>query len=300
MHVRIATAPGSWGVETAGNPANPPWRAVLSEIAGLGFAGTELGPLGYLPERPEALAAELGERGLHLAAGFVMEPFHQSAQTERLLAVARRTCTVLREVGAVDVVLIQALSAERARCAGRSAEATRLDDARWSDMVSAIERTAQVAADHGLHASFHPHAGTYVEFADEIARLMDDLDDGLGLCVDTGHCAYAGIDPADLLRRHGHRVRHLHLKDLRGEVVREGRAFQDAVAAGVFCPLDAGDVDLRAVRDALADLEYDGWATVEQDRLAGDGLAKMDAAASLAHLRRIGLLSSADGERIAT
>jgi inosose dehydratase len=83
-------------------------------------------------------------------------------------------------------------------------------------------------------------------------------------------------------------------------VVREGRAFHDAVAAGVFCPLGAGDVDLRAVRDALADLEYDGWATVEQDRLAGDGLARTDAAASLAHLRCIGLLSSAGSERIAT
>lgn len=303
MQVRIATAPGTWGVESAGDPANPPWRTVLSEIAGVGFEGTELGPHGYLPERSGPLRDELDARSLCLVAGFVMEPFHDPRSHARILEVARRTCALLRDAGAARVVLIEALAPERLPWAGRSA-APRLDGARWQGMVAAIEEVGRVAAQHDLQATFHPHAGTYVEFADEVERLMGELDDDIGLCVDTGHCAYAGIDPVDLLRAHGERVRHLHLKDVRADQLARclagGLAFTDAVAAGVFSPLGVGDVDFVATRNALMEIDYQGWATMEQDRRPGDPRARADAAASLDHLCRVGIASSTPTLRSST
>jgi inosose dehydratase len=304
MQVRTSTAPVTWGVESSDDPANPPWSFVLSEIADLGFEGTELGPLGYLPDRPAALREELAARSLCLVAGLVMEPFHQAARRLRLLDVARRTCALLRTVGAGRVLLIEALVPERTSCAGRSAEAPRLDDGRWRDMVRLIEEVADLVRRADLEAAFHPHAGTYVEFADEVERLMEDLDDGVGLCVDTGHAVFAGVDPVDLLRAHGERVRHLHVKDVRGDVLARCRAegvdFADAVAAGAFCPLGAGEVDFAAVRDALDELSYRGWVTMEQDRLPGDAQASADAAASLEHLRRVGIASHPAADEVST
>jgi inosose dehydratase len=304
MQVRMSTAPGTWGVEAQGDPGNPPWSLLLSEIADLGFEGTELGPLGYLPERPGRLREELAARSLALAAGFVMEPFHEAARRARILEVARRTCALLRDAGGRRLILIEALVPGRARCAGRSDEAPRLDGRRWRDMVRLIDEVADVARDEELDVVFHPHVGTYVEFADELARLMDDVDDGIGLCLDTGHAAYAAMDPVDLLRVYGERVRHVHLKDLRGDVIARGHAaglgFADAVAAGAFCALGSGDVDFASVRTALDEVGYRGWATVEQDRLPGDPRASQDARTSLEHLRRVGLASGVTTEEVAT
>lgn len=298
MGIRIATAPGSWGVEPPAGAADPPWQLVLDEIALTGFDGVELGPLGYLPEDPDRLTEALRDRGLELAGGFVMEPFHRAQARERWLDVARRTCRVLAGAGARRVVLIGSLEPERAVTAGRPDAAPRLDARGRRALYAAVRAAADLAGELGLRAAFHPHAGTFVEFGDEIEGLLADTD--VDLCVDTGHAAYAGLDPAALLREHAARVSHLHVKDVRADRLALARSraltFPQAVAAGVFCPLGEGAVDFGAVRAALADAGYDGWATFEQDRLAGDPRARPDAEASLHHLRRLGIGAAAVAE----
>ncbi|HEX7299596.1 MAG TPA: sugar phosphate isomerase/epimerase [Solirubrobacteraceae bacterium] len=295
MRVQISAAPGTWGVESPCDPANPPWRRLLSEIADIGFEGTELGPLGYLPDTSDVLARELASRSLSLVAGFLMEPFHEPARRGAIVEVAERTCRLLRDAGARRLVLMEALVPSRMSGAGRSDEAPRLDDARWRRMVAAVEEVVHVAVGHGLQTTFHPHAGTYVEFVDEIEHLMADLDDAIGLCLDTGHCVYAGIDPVEMLCTYGSRVRHLHVKDADEDVLArclaDGMGFADAVAAGVFCALGRGDVDFGAFCEGLRAIGYEGWATVEQDRLPNAGRPRVDAEASLEHLRRVGIAS---------
>jgi inosose dehydratase len=288
MQVRISSAPAMWGVESAHDPANPTWPSVLAAMADVGFEGTELGPLGYLPERADVLREALAARSLELSAAFVMEPFHDATRRADILDVARRTCALVRDTGGLQLVLIEALAPVRLGAAGRSEEAPRLEEPRWRDMVVTIDEVAAAARDHGLQATFHPHAGTYVEFADEIERLMVDMSDRVGLCLDTGHAAYAAIDPVDLLRAYGDRVHHVHLKDVRADVLARctasGLSFTQAVTAGVFCPLGEGMVDFVAVREGLAEVGYEGWATIEQDRVSDHGDPRADAEASLEHV----------------
>jgi inosose dehydratase len=289
--LRIATAPGTWGVETPGDPANPTWARVLDEVAAAGFDGVELGPVGYLPESPRALRAELARRELSLAGGFVMAPFHEACRRDEILHVADRTCSILAELDARIVVLIEAVVPVRSRAAGRAEAARRLDASGWRDLVDAVFQVARrMRRRYGVAAAFHPHAGTYVEFSDEVERLLEDIDpDLLGLCLDTGHAVYAGADPAEWCRRWGGRIRHVHLKDVRAPLHRAGWSFERAVGDGVFCPLGAGDVDLAATFDALDEIGYAGWATYEQDRTtATTRQAARDAAASLAHVRALG------------
>lgn len=293
MHVRMSTAPGMWGVESSRAPGNPPWGFVLDSMADVGFTGTELGPLGYLPERADVLREALRSRALGLSAGFVMEPFHDPSRTADIAEAARRTCMLLRDAGATQLVLIEALVAARSRTAGRSHEAARLGEAAWQQLLTTAGSIAALAIEHGLEVTFHPHAGTYVEFEDEIERLMARLDESVGLCLDTGHATYAAIDPVVLARTYAGRVHHVHLKDVRPDVLdgclADGRTFTQAVEAGVFCPLGDGVVDFAAIRDALADAGYRGWATIEQDRVSDHGDPRADAQASLEHARRIGL-----------
>ena len=294
MHLRIANAPTSWGIEDPGDPANPPWPRVLDEVAAAGYAGVELGPLGYMPDRPEQLLSELDMRGLELVAGFVFVPLHTAAGITTGLHVARRTCDLLSQAGARHIVIIQGFTAERERAAGRVGAAPGMSGAEWDTLVEGVHRLARLAVEeYGLLPCFHPHAGTHVEFEPEVERLIGSTDpDLVSLCIDTGHCAYAGIDPVELYRRHAGRVAYLHLKDLRPDRLSEGEpSFEEAVAAGAFCPLGEGVVDFRALQTALAEHDFDGWAAVEQDRLPADTASPaQQAAASFQHLRRVGLV----------
>jgi inosose dehydratase len=293
MHIRIANAPTSWGIEDPEDGANPPWPQVLDQTAGAGYAGIELGPVGYLPERADVLRHELGSRGLELVAGFLFEPLHTGR--DRALDVAERTCRLLAAAGARHLVIIQGFTPERERAAGRPGAAPALNGSEWRSLVDGVHEVARLADRHGLVPCLHPHAGTDVEFEDEIERIAADTDPELvRLCIDTGHCAYAGVDPVALYRRHAQRVAYFHLKDvdrdrLRGALAR-ALSFEEAVAARVFCPLGEGVVDFNGLRAALEEHGFEGWATVEQDRLPTDSSTPAQhAAASLAHLRDAGL-----------
>src|SRR5262249_31064700 len=122
----------------------------------------------------------------------------------------------------------------------------------------------------GMRVVVHHHAGTFVETPDEIDRLLVATDPELvGLLLDTGHAVYGGADPLEVLRRHGDRVRYLHLQDVRaGELARvrtTGIAMAEAWRHGVFCPLGEGVVDFPRVVEALRSRGYQGWLIVEQD-----------------------------------
>jgi inosose dehydratase len=278
--IALATGPVTWGVDVANAPTNPPWEHVLDEIASSGVRALELGPIGYLPDGRAALDA----RGLTAVGSFVFDDFHDPAR--ELVGATERAARAIAAAGGTILLLIDRPGPERAATAGRSLDARRLEDRAWAAMVDSLRRCASVADTHGLRPSVHPHAGSFLEFEDEIERLLDDSD--LDLCLDTGHAAYAGIEADRALVAYGPRVAHLHLKDVRAEVVERGLGFWDALAAGVFCPLGEGAVDLPAVLAALDEIGYEGYATIEQDRVPGSGSPLEDLAASVRVLTAAG------------
>ena len=56
--VSIASAPVSWGIMES---VEPPYSRVSAEIAKAGYAGTELGPYGFVPPEAAKLRQELGQ-----------------------------------------------------------------------------------------------------------------------------------------------------------------------------------------------------------------------------------------------
>ncbi|MGB0213710.1 sugar phosphate isomerase/epimerase family protein, partial [Algiphilus sp.] len=87
---------------------------------------------------------------------------------------------------------------------GASGEAFVVAVSRLLDLVDALAASGStLAAEQGVTAVLHHHAASFVEFEDEIERTLGALGDHVGLCVDTGHAAYAGLDPALLVERWG-------------------------------------------------------------------------------------------------
>lgn len=263
MPIALATGPVTWGVDFADAPGNPPWERVLDEIAASRLDALELGPVGYLPEEPEALREALTSRGLKAVGSFVFEDLLDPS----VIATAQRAARAIQAAGGSVLVIIDRPGGDP------------LDDAGWAAMAESVERIAAVATEHGLEPVVHHHGGTRIESGAEIDRLMSAT--GVALCVDTGHAAYAGVSPEALIARYGPRIRHLHLKDVDGAVLERRLGFWDAIEAGVFCPLGAGVVDFGAVFAALRAAGYSGHATIEQDRVPGAGSPLDDLAASL-------------------
>jgi inosose dehydratase len=260
--MRLATGPVSWGVDFADARGNPPYHEVLAGASAAGYEWLELGPLGYLPG--DLVPADWG---LGICGGFVFEPLHDPMRLEAVEQAARATSRRVADLGGGFLVIIDAVAPERAVTAGRPDLAPRAP----ADVLRrAVDRVASIARRAGLCPVLHPHAGTYVEFADEVEPLLDLAH----VCLDTGHVAYAGLDPVEACR--AWRPRHVHLKDL--DRSRAGPDFWASVRAGAFTPLGTGDVDLAAVLRELGD--YDGYAVVEQDRVPGSGDPVADLRAS--------------------
>jgi inosose dehydratase len=106
--------------------------------------------------------------------------------------------------------------------------------------------------------------------------LLERMDTSLlGLCFDTGHCAFGGGDPLALLREAGELVNHVHFKDVDLELLarlqKEGKGLEDAWEAGVFCPLGTGEARVDDCLRQLLASGYDAWIVVEQDRVLAPG-----------------------------
>ena len=148
-----------------------------------------------------------------------------------------------------------------------------LDAAGWAVLGRRLETARLLAADHGLRTSFHPHISTYVESPWEVERVLDASP--IGLTLDTGHFLLAGAEPREALTRFGDRVDHVHLKDVRVDVLRrakaEGRTDFDAWWGDVSVRLGEGDVAMTGFVADLVRRVVAGEDAHAQDHLADFG-----------------------------
>ncbi len=281
--VTIACAPCCWGVDDVKNPHLPDWRKVLDEAAQTGFGGLELGPYGYMPLESRVVAEALGAQHLTIVAGTIFDDLASPSNRENLLRQTDEICSLIIQLPKPPLHAGQRYAApyltvmdwghdERDYAAGHSSRAPRLDAEAWAGMMATIRAIAERArARYGVRATIHPHAGGYIEFADELQRLVEDVDaETAGLCLDTGHLAYAGMDPVATLRRYADRLDYVHFKDIDPavfeQVMNQKIRFFDACAKGVMCPIGRGSIDYAGIRAALNDIGYAGYITIEQER----------------------------------
>ena len=295
MKVTVGTGPDSWGIWFPDDPKQIPWHRFLDEAVEAGYEWIELGPYGYLPTDLRILRSELERRGLKVSASYVErhdleDPAARAALEDEVVHLAE----VLAALDARFFVLTDNVYTNI--FTGQQRKESRLDDSGWRHLIETVHKTADlVRGRFGLQLVLHPHADTHIEYEDQIEFCLEQTDpDRVSLCLDIGHHAYRGGDPASFMRRYHRRIPYFHIKsvdpEIRSRVEREKIPFATAVKMGMFCEPSLGVVDMPAFRNTLHEVDYEGFATVEQDMYPAPSDKPLPIAKrTRAYLREIGM-----------
>ncbi|WP_299135219.1 TIM barrel protein [uncultured Vibrio sp.] len=241
------------------------------ESKAAGYQGIELGPFGYMPLEAELVNTATKDNGLVICAGTLFEPLSSLEHKEDILNRTYDLCSMLQRIGSKKLVVIDCVNDVRSACAGLSDEAPRLGSQLWDIMMQTIRDIAAIARHYDIRPVVHPHAGGYIEYRDEIDRMLTDLSsEEVGLCLDTGHLYYAAMDPAKSLIEYASRLEYVHFKDINDavftDVIESKVGFWAACAQGVMCPIGEGAINYDEVQLAINQIGYSDWITIEQER----------------------------------
>ena len=275
----VANAPLSYGAfeMTVGTDfAVPEPTAVLEAIAAAGYAGTDLGPPGYLGEG-DVLRERLEANGLEVVGGFVPMRFSEAEGFEEDVPALHHTLDLFDAAGATGArpVLCDAGGPERIANPGRGGEEPEL---RLGDAPLAHARRQRRARRRRrprarLRAGLPPpHVDLRRGRAGD--RALPRRTPTCRCCSTPGTCSWPEGIRWRRSRDWGERIGAVHIKDVRLGVLEGVKAERaDTLTAwrrGLFCALGQGDVDLDGFCAALTERGYDGWVVVEQDRVLDD------------------------------
>ena len=296
MTIRFGVSPIAWANDDMPELGGAtPLASILADIRAVGFAGVELG--GKFPRDPAVLGPLLAGYGLDLVGGWYSAAL-LTRDVDAEIAAAQAHLALLKATGSTVWVHAETSNAIHGDRAVPLSCTPRLGAGGWKQFGARVTAFADYIAGEGLRFAYHHHLGTVVERPNDLVAFLAATGETVGLTLDTGHAALAGIDPAETIRTHPRRIAHVHCKDVRRHVFARMRAedqsFLSGVLAGMFTVPGDGGLDFAVVLRALAAVGYAGWIVVEaeQDPALADprtyaelGLATLERAAAAAGLR---------------
>ena len=308
MTIQICGAPCCWGVDDPKNPYLPPWRRVLEEAGLAGYRAIELGPYGYLPIDAAVVSEELNKNGLAIVAGTIFHDLIDPDNQPSVLKAVDDICSLITDPAFPKLTTFEGQKFPtpymtvmdwghdvRDFHAGNVKESPRLSAAEWKSFMNNLRAVCERANTWGVRPVIHPHAGGYLEFGDEIEAMLNDIPyDVAGLCLDTGHLYYDSMDPVEWLKKCADRLDYVHFKDVNDEIFHKVVAddsirFFDGCGLGSMCPIGTGSLDYPAIKQALEDIKYSGYITIEQERDPRNSDTSLrDVKASVDYLKSVG------------
>jgi inosose dehydratase len=268
VSIRFGVSPIAWiNDDMPELGGDTPLERVFAEAHDIGFTGIELG--GKFPRDPESLTALLARFQLTLVGGWYSASLLTRSAREEITALQSHLA-LLKALDCrvfIHAETSNAIHGDRARPLSAT---PRLDRLGWGPFGAKLTEVADYVTAQGLRFAYHHHLGTVVESSEDIERFLKSTGPSVGMTVDTGHAALAGVDPMALIREHPQRVAHVHCKDVRGQVFRNiktaGGSFLHGVLDGMFTVPGDGDLDFKQVMQALAAIGYSGWIIVEAEQ----------------------------------
>ena len=242
----------------------------VSEMALAGFTGSEVG--NKYPKDPGILKKALQLRGVEICNQW-FSSFLISKPFEEVEKEFRAQLSFLKAMGAKIIgASEQSYSVQGQQETPVFGQKYVMDDKEWELLCSGLDRLGKIAKEeYGISLTFHHHMGTVVQNPDEVKRMMDNTNpEYVSLLFDTGHFAYCGADPLEMVKTYADRIRHVHLKDIRPEVVQKvkdnGLSFLEGVRMGAFTIPGDGCIDFDPIFEVLEKAGYEGYMVVEAEQ----------------------------------
>lgn len=224
----------------------------LRQSRSAGFTGMEQGR--RFPTTPQEMLPILKAADVTLCGGW----FSGTLVNEDLAANKRRIQPMIDLFKAVDAPCI--VYGE----VGRSIQGDRSKPLATKAVLSGDEMKAYArkltefgewCAGQGMPLAYHHHMAAVVQFEHELDAFMNHSGEGIPLLLDAGHLAFAGGDVLRAIDRHHKRISHVHVKDVRMDVIKgldwTKQSFLDAVALGAFTvPGDGRWISARSCRSS--------------------------------------------------
>ena len=270
-NVKLGIAPIAWTnddlPELGGENT---FQQCVSEMALAGFTGSEVG--NKYPRDPAVLKPMLELRGIEICNAW-FSTFLISRPYEQTEAAFKEHVAFLAAMGAKVVgVSEQSYSIQGIQSQPVFEGKYEMNDAEWDALCDGLNRMGKLSLEkYGVALTFHHHMGTVVQSAAETDRLMAGTDPAyVSLLFDSGHFAYGGENPAEMVRRYAKRIKHVHLKDIRPDVVakvRENRwSFLEGVRQGTFTIPGDGCVEFDPIFACLEEYGFEGYMVVEAEQ----------------------------------
>ena len=270
MSIRLGIAPIAWTNDDMPElGAENTFEQTISEMALSGFTGTEIG--NKYPKDPEVLNKYLEIRGLSVASAWfssllTSQPYEVTAEA------FKKHRDFLHAMGAKVIVVSEQ---------GNSVQGqmdTPVFDGKpvftqdeWKLVTEGLEKLGELAHEKDMEIVYHHHMGTGIQTTAEIDRLMADTDPAkVKLLFDAGHLVFSGENPLDIYKRYQDRIKHIHFKDVRPDVLQkvkeEKLSFLQAVKEGVYTVPGDGMIDFQPIMDEILKAGYEGWIVVEAEQ----------------------------------
>lgn len=269
--VKLGIAPIAWTNDDMPDLGKEnTFEQCVSEMALAGFTGSEVG--NKYPKDPEVLKKALELRGVEIcnqwfSSFLITKPF------EEVEKEFRAQLTFLKAMGSKIIgASEQSHSVQGQMETPVFGHKYVMNDEEWELLCTGLNKLGKIAKEeYGISLTFHHHMGTVVQTAEETARLMEGTDpEYVNLLFDSGHFAYCGEDPVAMVKKYVDRIKHVHLKDIRPDVVAKVKAedmsFLAGVRAGAFTIPGDGCVDFDSIFKVLEEADYIGYMVVEAEQ----------------------------------
>ncbi|MFA6709073.1 MAG: myo-inosose-2 dehydratase [Fusobacterium sp.] len=242
----------------------------VSEMALAGFTGSEVG--NKYPKDTKVLREKLEMRGIKICNAW-FSTFFAAGKEEETIAEFIKHRDFLHEMGAKIIGCSEQTYSIQGLDKSIFEEKPVFTAEEWDRVFKGYNKLAALAEEKGMKVCLHHHMGTGVQTPEEVKTFMEGTNDDVYLLFDSGHIYYSeGSQEATekLLKDYIKRIAHIHLKDVRDEVVAEIKnekgSFLEGVKKGTFTIPGDGNIDFEPLFKIIGDADYKGWMVVEAEQ----------------------------------
>lgn len=270
-NIQLGIAPIGWTNDDLPElGAENTFEQCVSEMALAGYSGCEVG--NKYPREISVLKQKLSVRGIQICNAW-FSTFFVDGKREETLAAFIKHRDFLHAMGAKVIGCSEQSRSIQGTNKAVFDEKPVFSDEDWALMAEGYNELAKLAAEKGMKVCLHHHMGTGIQTPAEIDRYMAEVNDDVYLLFDSGHLYYSeGSQQAmlNVLEKYIDRIVHVHLKDVRDEVVAEVKAnklsFLTGVKKGTFTVPGDGVIDFKPIFELLDKHNYRGWMVVEAEQ----------------------------------